>query len=139
MVSGLSPAEGDGRANGNRVDSHRLDSIIHLESATFCPRRHPWCAPVRRLSTRLPLRDRAQEDEQAISLRLRTAWASVLIRHRTALGLWQEEAATRVGVDPSTLAKWERGEHQPAGAILSRVRRFLEDGREDTLESCRAG
>ncbi len=30
-----------------------------------------------------------------------------------------------MGVDPSTLAKWERGEREPAGDFATRVKRFL--------------
>ena len=33
-----------------------------------------------------------------------------LVRRRTSLGLSQKEAAKRLGVDPGTLARWERGE-----------------------------
>jgi site-specific DNA recombinase len=51
--------------------------------------------------------------------------AGQLVRQRTSLGLSQKESAGRIGVDPSTLAKWERGEREPAGAFLSRVERFL--------------
>jgi len=42
-----------------------------------------------------------------------------LVRQRTV------ESAKRLDVDPSTLAKWERGEREPAGAFLARVDRFL--------------
>ena len=41
-------------------------------------------------------------------------WGERLVRHRTAMGLSQKEAALDLGVDPSTLAKWERGERGPA-------------------------
>jgi DNA-binding XRE family transcriptional regulator len=34
-----------------------------------------------------------------------------LLRQRTSLGLTQREAAVRIGVDPMTLARWERGEN----------------------------
>jgi len=54
--------------------------------------------------------------------------AEQLVRQRTSLGLSQKEAAGRIGVDASTLAKWERGEREPAGAFLGRVKRFLQDG-----------
>ncbi len=50
-----------------------------------------------------------------------------LVRHRTSLGLSQKEAARRLGVDPSTLARWERGEREPAGGLLGRAERFLDD------------
>ena len=48
-----------------------------------------------------------------------------LVRHRTALGMPQKEAARKIGVDPSTLARWERGERQPAGVMLDLVNVFL--------------
>jgi transcriptional regulator with XRE-family HTH domain len=51
--------------------------------------------------------------------------AEQLIRHRTILGLSQNETAKKLGVDPSTLAKWERGERVPTGAFLERVKEFL--------------
>jgi transcriptional regulator with XRE-family HTH domain len=37
------------------------------------------------------------------------------------LGISQKEAALDLGVDPSTLAKWERGESEPKGILLGRV------------------
>jgi len=48
-----------------------------------------------------------------------------LRRHRTALGMTQKEAALEIGVDLGTLARWERGEREPAGAFLDRVLRFV--------------
>ena len=48
-----------------------------------------------------------------------------LVRQRTSLGLSQKECAERLGVDSSTLAKWERGEREPAGAFAERAKRFL--------------
>jgi len=54
-------------------------------------------------------------------------WGERLVRRRTSLGLSQKEAARRLGVDPSTLARWERGEREPAGALLNRVERFLNE------------
>jgi transcriptional regulator with XRE-family HTH domain len=42
-------------------------------------------------------------------LRPATNWAERLIRHRMTHGLTQKESARRIGVDPSTLARWERG------------------------------
>jgi predicted transcriptional regulator len=57
-----------------------------------------------------------------------SGWGERLVRQRTSLGLSQKEAAKRLGVDPSTLAKWERGERKPAGLFLGRVKRFLGDG-----------
>ena len=53
-----------------------------------------------------------------------------LVRQRTSLGLSQNEAARRIGIDPGTLARWERGEREPAGEFLNRVKRFLIDQEE---------
>jgi transcriptional regulator with XRE-family HTH domain len=55
-------------------------------------------------------------------------WGQRLVRRRTTLGMTQKDAAARLGVDQGTLAKWERGEREPQGAFLERVRRFLRDG-----------
>jgi len=46
-----------------------------------------------------------------------TTWGEPLVRHRTSLGLTQNETARRIGVDPSTLARWERGERERAGTL----------------------
>jgi len=43
-------------------------------------------------------------------------WADRLVQCRTVLGLSQRESADRIGVDQSTLARWERGEREPKGA-----------------------
>ena len=51
--------------------------------------------------------------------------AEQLVRQRTSLGLSQKESAERLGVDPGTLARWERGEREPAGAFAERAERFL--------------
>jgi transcriptional regulator with XRE-family HTH domain len=52
-------------------------------------------------------------------------WASRLVQCRTILGLTQKESAHRMGVDPSTLAKWERGKRMPMGEYAARAERFL--------------
>ena len=52
-------------------------------------------------------------------------WAERFVQGRTALGLSQKEAARELRVDPSTLARWQRGERVPAGAFATRVLRFL--------------
>ena len=44
---------------------------------------------------------------------------------RQALGLSWAEAARIMGVDPSTLSKWELGRRTPEGAYLGKVERFL--------------
>jgi len=61
-----------------------------------------------------------------------------LVRHRTSLGMTQGEAAKRIDVDPGTLARWERGEREPAGALLGRAERFLDEA-EAGLEVRRVG
>ena len=48
-----------------------------------------------------------------------------LVRCRTMLGLSQKVFAGRLDVDQGTLAKWERGEREPAGTFAARVSRFL--------------
>ena len=48
-----------------------------------------------------------------------------LVQRRSSLGLSQKDAAKQLGVDPGTLARWERGERQPTGAFLVRVQRFV--------------
>jgi transcriptional regulator with XRE-family HTH domain len=66
--------------------------------------------------------------------------AEQLVRHRTGLGLSQKESAERLGVDPSTLAKWEQGKREPPqGVFLGRVKRFLDDETRRPSASRRAG
>jgi site-specific DNA recombinase len=55
-----------------------------------------------------------------------TNWAERLVRHRITLGLTQQESARRIGVDQSTLARWERGEREPSGAFVVRATCFLD-------------
>lgn len=54
-------------------------------------------------------------------------WGERLVRCRKSLGLSQKEAARRLRVDPSTLARWERGEREPANVLRTRVRRLVSD------------
>ncbi|MGD0670027.1 MAG: recombinase family protein [Bryobacteraceae bacterium] len=49
------------------------------------------------------------------------------VRQRTSLGLSRKESAERLGVDPSTLAQWEKGRKELTGAVLGRVEAFLKD------------
>ena len=65
--------------------------------------------------------------------------AEQLVRHRTTLGMSQENAAQELGVDPGTLARWECGKREPEGEFLGRVERFLsgEEAREERIR--RAG
>jgi len=58
-----------------------------------------------------------------------------LVRSRTLLGLRQKVFAGQLSVvDQGTLAKWERGEREPAGPFKVRVSWFL-----DTAEAAWAG
>jgi transcriptional regulator with XRE-family HTH domain len=52
-------------------------------------------------------------------------WADRLVQARTAMGLTQKQAAKRIGVDASTLARWERAEREPAGTFAASAKRFL--------------
>jgi len=52
-------------------------------------------------------------------------WAGRLVRGRTLLGLSQGQMARQLGVDPSTLARWERGEREPTGAFEIRAQQLL--------------
>jgi DNA-binding transcriptional regulator YiaG len=56
------------------------------------------------------------------------AWAERLVNTRTALGLTQKAAARQIGVGQSTLARWERGEREPKGETLKRVKGILGHG-----------
>ncbi len=47
--------------------------------------------------------------------------AKQLVAHRKARGLTQKNFARELGIDPSTLAKWERGEREPNWEFLERV------------------
>jgi transcriptional regulator with XRE-family HTH domain len=55
------------------------------------------------------------------------------------MGLSQKEAAHILGVDPGTLARWERGEREPTGAFLDSVTRFLADDTRQCVRTRRAG
>jgi transcriptional regulator with XRE-family HTH domain len=48
-----------------------------------------------------------------------------LVRHRVLLGLSQAESAKRLGVDPGTLARWERDERKPIGSFTALVKDHL--------------
>jgi transcriptional regulator with XRE-family HTH domain len=52
-------------------------------------------------------------------------WAERLVQCRTVLGLSQKLSAQQMGVDQCTLARWERGEREPAGGFASRALRFV--------------
>ena len=48
-----------------------------------------------------------------------------LVRHRTSMGLSQAASAKRMGVDPATLARWERDERKPSGTFTALVKDYL--------------
>jgi len=51
--------------------------------------------------------------------------AERLVRCRWLRGWTQKEMAKRLGIDPTTLARWERGERSPAENYRERIRRLL--------------
>jgi transcriptional regulator with XRE-family HTH domain len=63
------------------------------------------------------------------------SWAERLVRGRISLGLSQKQAALRIGVDPSTLARWERADREPAGRYVVRASAFLSTA--DATEKCK--
>jgi transcriptional regulator with XRE-family HTH domain len=48
-----------------------------------------------------------------------------LRRYRHGQGLSQQELAVRLGVDPGTLARWERAARTPTGEHLKRAQAIL--------------
>src|SRR5215472_5354729 len=62
-----------------------------------------------------------------------------VVRWRIALGLWQERVASLLGVDPSTLAKWEWAERKPAGRFVELVKCFLDDAKTEDADIRCAG
>jgi len=52
-------------------------------------------------------------------------WAERLVQGRKSMGVTQRQAAKRIGVDMSTLARWERAEREPIGEFAVRARHFL--------------
>jgi DNA-binding XRE family transcriptional regulator len=52
-------------------------------------------------------------------------WADRLVQCRNIVGLSQSESAARIGVDPSALARWERGEREPKGVSAELASCFL--------------
>jgi transcriptional regulator with XRE-family HTH domain len=51
----------------------------------------------------------------------------------------QKAAARRLGVNQGTLARWEQGKREPAGAFLGRVKRFLSEKADECRDSRRVG
>ena len=59
-----------------------------------------------------------------------------LVRHRTGQGMSPKELAAKLSVDPTTLARWERGERQPGGKFLKRAQPVLEASCVRSHETC---
>lgn len=57
-------------------------------------------------------------------------WGEPLVRHRTSLRISQKESAKRLGVDPSTLARWESGEERTDGRVPGSREALLDDEEE---------
>lgn len=51
--------------------------------------------------------------------------AQMLVGYRKARGMTQKQFARKIGVDPSTLARWERVEREPIGRFTVLVRTAL--------------
>jgi transcriptional regulator with XRE-family HTH domain len=47
--------------------------------------------------------------------------AQQIVSHRKARGITQKQFAWQLGIDPSTLARWERGEREPLGKFAKLV------------------
>jgi len=58
--------------------------------------------------------------------------AERLVRYRWLRGWTQKAMAKRIGVDPSTLARWERGKREPSGDFLRRVKHVLSEDVEES-------
>ena len=66
-------------------------------------------------------------------------WAERLVRGRTTLGLSQKVFARKLGMDPSTLGRWESGEREPAGQLAVRAERLLSGAEDQPHEVRRTG
>jgi len=52
-------------------------------------------------------------------------WGDRIREYRRVYGLSQKKLAAKLGVDPSTLAGWERGAHQPTKKMLEKIKYIL--------------
>jgi transcriptional regulator with XRE-family HTH domain len=53
------------------------------------------------------------------------SWAERLLAYRKARGLTQKHLARKLEIDPSTLARWERGEREPKGRFRRMVAELI--------------
>jgi transcriptional regulator with XRE-family HTH domain len=51
-----------------------------------------------------------------------------IVACRQRMGLSQKKFARRLGVDPTTVARWERGEGRPSRKLWKRLAAFLDVG-----------
>lgn len=63
-------------------------------------------------------------------------WAERLVRGRGALGLTEKEFARKLGVDPTTLARKERGEKEPPEVYAAKAVRLLRARLEPRAGGC---
>jgi len=49
-----------------------------------------------------------------------------IVCYRQLKGMTQKELSRQLGIDPSTLACWERGNREPSGACRERLISFLD-------------
>ena len=52
-----------------------------------------------------------------------------IVAYRRVMGITQKEFARRLGIDPSTLARWETGRGQPSKKLRERLEDFLKANR----------
>ena len=57
-----------------------------------------------------------------------------LLRERKTLGLTQKTFAKRLGVDPTTLARWEKGKGKPSKKLQRIIAGFLELANRNSIE-----
>lgn len=101
---GLSQAE-----LGTRLGVSR-DAIWEWENGNHEPR------PETRVAIDRLIEEALSEDE-IVAMRIRSL--------RTGLGLTQRELATRLGVYPKTVSRWEQGRRRPSEEVISRIEKLL--------------
>jgi transcriptional regulator with XRE-family HTH domain len=58
-----------------------------------------------------------------------------IVNFRRARSLSQKDFARQIGVDPTTLARWERGDRKPVGLFLSAVLAVIEENPPSRFDS----
>lgn len=73
-------------------------------------------------------------DKEDVELSSKQKPAEIIKGVRTALGLTQQDFATRLGVALPTVSRWENEKHSPSPLALDKVEAFLKglgkDGKE---------